>query len=192
MGYSPWGRKSRTRLSNKTTTTYTLTCSRKLFRQLLMQQQQQKCIALSQFSWKNSLLSKQPRYYLCKFLILAVQPFSLVAVCRLLTAVASLSGAWVLGTDFSSCGTWAQWLCLRGSRAQAQRASWLHRMWDLPRPEMEPMSPAFTIESTGKPKGSVLLNKNTEVRPSLLNTVTPQCHQESRLILSFCPTTLSL
>ena len=55
-----------------------------------MQQQQQKCIALSQFSWKNSLLSKQPRYYLCKFLILAVQPFSLVAVCRLLTAVVSL------------------------------------------------------------------------------------------------------
>ena len=39
---------------------------------------------------ENSLLSKQPRYYLCKFLILAVQPFSLVAVGRLLTAVASL------------------------------------------------------------------------------------------------------
>ena len=52
-GYSSRGCKSRTRLSNKTTTTYTLTCSRKLFRQLLMQQQQQKCIALSQFSWKT-------------------------------------------------------------------------------------------------------------------------------------------
>ena len=32
MGYSPWGRKSRTRLSDKTaTTTYTLICSRKAF-----------------------------------------------------------------------------------------------------------------------------------------------------------------
>ena len=40
----------------------------------------------------------------------------MVAVCRLLILVASLSGAWVLGTDLGSCGIWAQWLCLLGSR----------------------------------------------------------------------------
>ena len=51
--------------------TYTLTCSRKAFQ--TTSHTHTKCIALSQFSWKNSsLLSKQSRYYLSKSLILAV------------------------------------------------------------------------------------------------------------------------
>ena len=45
--------------------------------------------------------------------------YSLVAVCGLLIAVASLVvDLGCLG--FSSCGTWAQYLWLPGSRAQAQ------------------------------------------------------------------------
>ena len=45
----------------------------RLFRQLLMwKKKKKKCTVLSQFFWKNSLLSKQPGYYLFKFLVLAV------------------------------------------------------------------------------------------------------------------------
>ena len=48
---------------------------------------------------------------------------------------------------FSSCGTWAQQLCLTGSRAQAQQLWYTGLvapgMWDLPRPGLEPVSPAL-------------------------------------------------
>ena len=84
-----------------------------------------------------------------------------VAVCGLLIAVASLvehglqgrglqqlwrmgfssCGSWALECRLSSCGTWAQ--LLRG-------------MWDLPRPGLEPVSPALaggflTTAPPGKP-----------------------------------------
>ena len=53
-------------------------------------------------------------------LVVASGVFSLVVVCRLLTAVASL-GAQALGcVGFSTCSTWAQKLWFPDSRAQAQ------------------------------------------------------------------------
>ena len=63
---------------------------------------------------------------------------SLVVVCGLLTAVASL----VVKHRLSSCGTRAHLLC---------------DVWDLPRPEIEPLSPAlaggfYTAEPLGKPR----------------------------------------
>ena len=77
---------------------------------------------------------------------------SLAAVSGLLTAVASRCSAQALGPAVSeevaprplhrpnSCGAWASLLC---------------GMWDLPEPEIEPMSPAlaggfFTAEPPGK------------------------------------------
>ena len=45
-------------------------------------------------------------------------------------------------TGFSSCITWAQSLWNGGSVAAAQGLSFLD-MWDLPRPGIEPMSPAL-------------------------------------------------
>ena len=47
-------------------------------------------------------------------------------------------------TGFSSCSTWAQQLRLAGSRVQAQQFVAHGHMWNLPRPGIEPMSPAFT------------------------------------------------
>ena len=48
---------------------------------------------------------------------------------------------------FSNCSTWAQQLRLPGSGAQAQQlwrtGSAAHSTWDLPRPGVEPVSPAL-------------------------------------------------
>ena len=67
--------------------------------------------------------------------------YSLVAVHELHTAVASLVA------EHRFWHVWSQQLWLPGSRPQAQ---WLwhiglllHSMWDLPRSEVEPMSPAL-------------------------------------------------
>ena len=70
-------------------------------------------------------------------LAVASRGYSLVAMSELLIAVASL----VAKHRLSSCGTWALFL---------------HGMWDLPRPGIEPMFPAlegrfFTTELSGKP-----------------------------------------
>ena len=82
----------------------------------------------------------------------------LAAVSGLLIAVASRCSAQALGPAFSeevaprplhrpnSCGAWASLLC---------------SMWDLPAPEIQPMSPAlaegfFTTEPPGKPLREVL------------------------------------
>ena len=67
----------------------------------------------------------------------------LIAVHRLLVAVASRCGAQARGTQASvaaACGLPARErrLCGCGARAQLLRA-----VWDLPRSEMEPMSPAL-------------------------------------------------
>ena len=72
----------------------------------------------------------------------------LVAVHRLLIAVASCCRARALGTQasvvvahgLSSCGSWAleHRLSSCGTRAQL-----LHSMWDLPGPGLEPTSPAL-------------------------------------------------
>ena len=64
----------------------------------------------------------------------------LIAVHRPLTVVASLVAEHRLQTRrFSNCGSWAQ--SLRG-------------MWDLPRPELEPVSPALAGRlSTAAPPG---------------------------------------
>ena len=66
-----------------------------------------------------------------------------IAVCRPLTIAASLVAEHRLLTRrLSNCGSWAQLLC---------------GMWDLPRPGLEPMSPALagrfsTIAPPGKPQ----------------------------------------
>ena len=66
---------------------------------------------------------------------------------------------------FSSCGSRPQQLCFPGCRAQTQqcaRAQLLNGTWDLPRPGIEPASPAlaagfFITEPPGKPSIYVLL-----------------------------------
>ena len=70
--------------------------------------------------------------------------YSLVAVCRLLLAVASRCGAQNAGcVQFTSCGIWISMPC---------------SMWNLPRPGTEPMSPALAggFSTTGPPGKSSL------------------------------------
>ena len=95
-------------------------------------------------------------------LLTASRGCSLVAVSRLLIAVASLvaehglQGAWALvavARGLSSCGSQALEHRLSSCGTQAQL---LRVMWDRPRLGMEPMSPAledifFTGEPPGKP-----------------------------------------
>ena len=92
----------------------------RLFRQLLMQKKRKKCIVLSQFSWKNSLLSKQPRYYLLKFLILAVLGLHCHAAffssCGM--QASHCSGFSCYRAQALRCVGCSCWL--RGSRAQTQ------------------------------------------------------------------------
>jgi len=59
-------------------------------------------------------------------------------VAHRLLAVVSLASAFVLEHRLSSCGAWA---------------SLVHGMWDLPRPGIEPMSPALGggLLTTGPP-----------------------------------------
>ena len=69
-------------------------------------------------------------------------------------------------TGFSSCGSWA--LEHRLSSCGA-RASPLRGMWDLPRPGLEPVSPALagrfsTTAPLGKPHASVFKTKSYCVR----------------------------
>ena len=95
-------------------------------------------------------------------LVVASRGFSLVAVCRLFIAVASLvaeqrpQGTWASVTvarGLSSCGSWALEHRLNSCGTQA----WLLRgRWDLPGWQMEPVSSAlsggfFTTEPPGKP-----------------------------------------
>ena len=84
------------------------------------------------------------------FLQLQQAGATLLAVCGLLTAVASLveeHGLQAHGlqqlkqTGFSSCGSWA--LECRLSSCGTKQAQLLRGMWDLPRPGLEPMSPAL-------------------------------------------------
>ena len=85
-----------------------------------------------------------------------------IAVRGPLTIVASLVAEHRLQTRrLSSCGSWAQ--LLRG-------------MWDLPRPGLEPMSPALagrfsTTAPPGKPERSIFTQGHTvSDQPSLLNS----------------------
>ena len=59
-------------------------------------------------------------------------------------------GSSLLCTGFRSCGSWAVECRLSSCGAQAQL---LHSMWDLPRPGLEPMSPALAgrFLTTGPP-----------------------------------------
>ena len=60
-------------------------------------------------------------YFGCAGFSLLHVSFSLVVVCKLFISVASLLQSQALGrTDFSHYSTWAQWLWLPCSRAQAQ------------------------------------------------------------------------
>ena len=69
------------------------------------------------------------------------QGLLVVAVCRLLIAVASSCGEQVLGhAGLSPCGSRAADFRLNSCDTQAQL---LHSMWDLPRPGTELMSPAL-------------------------------------------------
>ena len=83
------------------------------------------------------------------FLVAASRDYPLVAVCRLLSVVASP----VESMGSRVCSSWALQHRLNSCSAQA----WLPcSLWDLPRSAMEPMSPElasgfFTTESLGKP-----------------------------------------
>ena len=109
-------------------------------------------------------------FWLC-WVFVAVRGLSVVAVSRgySLLQCAGFSLSWLLllwstgsrSAGFSSCGTWFQQLWLVGSRAQAQYL-WCTglvapRMWDLPRPGLEPVSLALagkflTTAQPGKPR----------------------------------------
>jgi len=86
-------------------------------------------------------------------------------VCGLLTVVVSCCRAWALGcVGFSTCSTWAQYLWHSGSRARAQKL-WLtglvapQGMCNLPRPGMEPVSPALPgrFLTTGPPGSPIFI-----------------------------------
>ena len=76
--------------------------------------------------------------------------------CSALASHCDSSSVQALGhTGFSCCYVWAQQLWFPSSRAQAQQL-WYRSTWNLPRPGIEPMSPAlagrfFTTEPPGKP-----------------------------------------
>ena len=107
--------------------------------------------------------------------LLCVQAFSscsewgllFVAVRRLLIAVASLiaehvQASVVVAYGLSSCGSWALERRLSSCGARAQLFS---DMWDLPRPGLEPVSPALaggflTTAPPGKPHTSPLMFLN--------------------------------
>ena len=54
---------------------------------------------------------------------------------------------WALGTGFSICSMWAQWLQLAALHCRlnscGEQAQWLRGMWNLPQPGTEPVSPAL-------------------------------------------------
>ena len=111
--------------------------------------------------------------YVCvvwlRWVFIAARRLSLVAVSStwtfsVCTAWPSCSDssdyrAWVLGhVGFSSCSTWAPQLRLTGSRVQASVVvayglQFLHGMWNLPGPGIEPLSPALAgglLSTVGK------------------------------------------
>ena len=120
-------------------------------------------------------------FWLCGSLLLCMD-FSLVALRRLLIAVASLvvenglqdmwapvvavrglssCGSWTREHRLNSCGLWAWLLC---------------GMWNLPRPRIESASPAlagrfFTTESPGKPGRWIFIHCTTREVPSVLNNL---------------------
>ena len=104
-----------------------------------------------------------------------------VVVCGLLVAVASRCGAWALRVrtsvvavhGLSSCGARAQLLC---------------GMWDLPGPEIKPLSPA----STGRFLTTALPGKSRQDRffPPPLREVTPEVIRSPRCFC-FCVWTLN-
>ena len=72
-------------------------------------------------------------------LVAAREGYSLVVVCRLFVAVASIVAGHRLGWECSSCDSQAleHRLCNCGIQ------TWLfHSMWDLPRPGIKPVTPA--------------------------------------------------
>ena len=76
-------------------------------------------------------------------------------------------------TDSSSCGAWAELL---------------HGMWDLPRPEIKPMSLAlagrfFTLEPPGKPLGCCSLNAHYSPTSHLQHIITLNMENKSRAFL---------
>ena len=108
--------------------------------------------------------------------------FSLVALRRLLIAVASLvvenglQGMWapiVAVRGLSSCGSWTREHRLNSCGLWA----WLLcGMWNLPRPRIESASPAlagrfFTTESPGKPRRWIFIHCTTREVPSVLNNL---------------------
>ena len=113
-------------------------------------------IAILNFSniWNVIILMTSFFFFGCtgSSLLLAglLQSWAKAAVCWRTWAphcVASLvveRGLWVLRLSCSSgCRVWAQYLQLMGSRAWAARAQLLHSTWDLPKPRIEPTSPAL-------------------------------------------------
>ena len=83
-----------------------------------------------------------------------------LVISRLLLAVASLVAEHGCShAGFRSCGAWAQWFWLLGSRVQVRgcgaQAQLLCSMWDLPRPGIDPTGVLFIVRwialTTGPP-----------------------------------------
>ena len=117
-------------------------------------------------------------YFWLRWVFLAEHRLSLVAAHRLLIAVASRCRARALGTwasvvvarRLSSCGSWA---LERRLSSCGTRALLLHGMWDLPRPRLEPVSPALAggFLTTAPPgKSSACLFKSTNLQPDFLGS----------------------
>ena len=83
---------------------------------------------------------------------------------------------------FNSCGTWASVVVARGLSSCGARAQLLCGMWDLPRPGLEPVSPALASGFLATaPPGKPLLSLFYQSRLQLL--ITHPCSVQVNQIL---------